>query len=219
MNVRLFRPFSAEAFAGRSRPPCGRSPCSTGRRSPGRPASRCTRTSSRALRAESRPAPVRDAEGDRRTLRPVLEGVRSGDGQGRVRRAREGSAEEPLHGRHRRRRLAHLARGRPLVHDRAGRRRARRVLRARRRRDGEREQELGEDHRRGYRPVRAGLLRLRLEEVGLDDHLAPAVRAAPHPLDVPDRLGAGQLRRLPPVQRSSSGSTSSRSRRRARRSC
>ena len=63
------------------------------------------------------------------------------------------------------------------------------VLRARRRRDGERQQELGEDHRRGYRPLRAGLLRLRLEEVGLDDHLAPAVRAAPHPLDVPDRPG------------------------------
>ena len=59
---------------------------------------------------------------------------------------------------------------------------------------------LGEDHRGGYGPLRAGVLRLRLEEVGFDDHLPPAVRAAPHPLDVPDRLGPGQLRRLPPVQ-------------------
>ena len=33
-----------------------------------------------------------------------------------------------------------------------------------------------EDRRRGHRPPRAGLLRLRLEEVGLDDRLAPAVR-------------------------------------------
>ena len=154
----------------------------------------------RTLRAGLDRRPPRDAEGDRRTLRPLLEGVRSADGQGRLRRAREGSAEEPLHGRHRRRRLAHLARGRPLLHDGARRRRAGRVLRARRRRDGEREQELGEDHRGGYRPLRAGVLRLRLEEVGFDDHLPPAVRAAPDPLDVPDRLGPGQLRRLPPVR-------------------
>ena len=42
---------------GRSRPPCGRSPCSTGRRSRARPASRCTRTSSPHSPSESRPAP------------------------------------------------------------------------------------------------------------------------------------------------------------------
>ncbi len=35
---------------------------------------------------------------------------------------------------------------------------------------------------------------------GSIDHVPPAVRAAAHPLDVPDRLGPGQLRRLPPVQ-------------------
>ena len=34
--------------------------------------------------------------------------------------------------------------------------------------------------------LRAGLLRLRLEEVGLDHDLAPAVRAAADPLHLPD---------------------------------
>ena len=42
-----------------------------------------------------------------------------------------------------------------------------RVLRPRRRRHGRRQQELDQDHRRGDRQLRAGLLRLRLEEVGL----------------------------------------------------
>ena len=55
--------------------------------------------------------------------------------------------------------------------------------------------------------LRPGLLRLRLEEVGLDDRLAPAVRPAPDPLHLPDR--AGELRRLPPVRASWSGSTCS----------
>ena len=47
-------------------------------------------------------------------------------------------------------------------------------------------------------PARAGLLRLRLEEVGLADRLAPALRPAADQRAVP-RL-AGELRRLPPVR-------------------
>ena len=47
VNVRLFRPFSGRGIRSvRCRPPCGRSPCSTGRRSRAPRASRCTRTSS-----------------------------------------------------------------------------------------------------------------------------------------------------------------------------
>jgi pyruvate-ferredoxin/flavodoxin oxidoreductase len=42
-----------------------------------------------------------------------------------------------------------------------------------------RQQEHGEDHRRGHRPARPGLLRLRLEEVRLGDRVAPALRAEP----------------------------------------
>ena len=51
------------------------------------------------------------------------------------------------------------------------------VLRPRLRRHGRRQQELGQDHRRGDRPVRPGLLRVRLQEVGLGDRVAPALRA------------------------------------------
>ena len=86
-------------------------------------------------------------------------------------------AQEPLHRRHRRRRDAHLAAGRPRVRHRARRRGAGRVLRPRRRRHRRRQQELDQDHRRGDRQLRPGLLRLRLEEVGRGHDLAPALRA------------------------------------------
>ena len=65
------------------------------------------------------------------------------------------------------------------------------------RRHGRRQQELDQDHRRGDRQPRPGLLRLRLQEVRLGHGLAPALRPAADPLDLPDQ--PGQLRRLPPV--------------------
>ncbi len=83
-------------------------------------------------------------------------------------------------------------------YDRARRRRPRGLLRARRRRHRRGEQELDRDHRRALRWPRAGLLRLRLEEVGLGDRLAPALRATPDRLVVP-RLER-RLRGLPPVR-------------------
>ena len=66
----------------------------------------------------------------------------------------------------------------PALRHRAAGRRARAVLRPRRRRHRRREQEL--DHHPGVRPgpVRPGLLRLRLEEVRLVHDFAPAVRPA-----------------------------------------
>ena len=76
------------------------------------------------------------------------------------------------------------------LHDRARRRRAGRLLRPGQRRHRGREQELGQDHRRGHAALRSGLLRLRLEEVGLDHRLAPPVRPAPDPLHVSHRAGA-----------------------------
>ena len=45
-------------------------------------------------------------------------------------------------------------------------------------RHGGREQELDQDHRREHRQLRAGLFRLRFEEIRLGDRLAPALRAA-----------------------------------------
>ena len=52
------------------------------------------------------------------------------------------------------------------------------LLRPRFRRHGRRQQELDQDHGRGDRRVRPGLLRLRLEEGGRRHDLAPALRAA-----------------------------------------
>ena len=87
---------------------------------------------------------------------------------------------------------------RPDVRHRACRRDAGGVLRARRRRHRRRQQELDQDHRRRDAELRAGLLRLRLQEVGGRHDLAPAVRAAPNPRAVPG--DQGELRRLPPVR-------------------
>ena len=75
---------------------------------------------------------------------------------------------------------------------------SRRVLRAGFRWDGRREQEHDQDPRRRREPARPGLLRLRLQEVGLADRLAPALRTPVDPRPVP-RLGR-ELRRLPPVR-------------------
>ena len=52
-------------------------------------------------------------------------------------------------------------------------------------------------------PARPGLLRLRLEEVGLADRVAPALRAAADPGAVPG--AARELRRLPPLRAARSG--------------
>ena len=72
------------------------------------------------------------------------------------------------------------------------------VLRPRLRRHGRRQQELGEDHRRAHRPLRPGLLRLRLQEVGLGHRVAPPLRPRADPLDLPHRRR--RLRGLPPVR-------------------
>ena len=112
LKVRLYRPFSIERLRrARCRRPSRPSPCSTAPRSRARSASRSTWTCVTALargaatRARS-PFAAMPAR-HRRPLRPVLEGVHPGDGQGGLRRARQGRAEEPLHRRHQRRRDAH----------------------------------------------------------------------------------------------------------------
>ena len=106
MKVRLYRPFAIDAFVAalprtvkamavldRTKEPGAiGDPLWTGR---GR--RRCARLGAKA------PQPLRR----RRSLRPRVEGVQPGDGEGRVRRARAARAAEPLHGRHRRRRHAH----------------------------------------------------------------------------------------------------------------
>ena len=72
------------------------------------------------------------------------------------------------------------------------------VLRARLGRDGRCEQGVGQDHRREHRPVRTGLLRVRLQEGRVGHGVPPALRPRADPVDLP-RRGRG-LRRLPPVR-------------------
>ena len=170
VKVRLFRPFDAEAFVAAlpqtTRTHRGPRP----HQGAGRP--RRAALPGRGHRAGRKPGPARgdgaDAAGDRRPLRPLVQGIHAGHGRGGLRRADAARAEAALHRRHHRRRHAPEPQVRPRVLDRARRRRPRRLLRARQRRHGRREQELGQDRRREHAAVRPGLLRLRLEEVGLD---------------------------------------------------
>ena len=191
-GVRLFRPFPADALlaalpADRPR----RSPCSTAPRSRARSASRSTRTSSprwpRRMDADEPPLASAHASSAGATgCRP-----RSSRRRWSRRCSTSWTADDrpaALHRRHRRRRHP----PQPAVD--AGFRMPRPDGEVRAvffglgsRRHGRRQQELGQDHRRAHRPVRPGLLRLRLEEVRVDDRVAPAVRPAADPLDLPDR--------------------------------
>ena len=139
------------------------------------------------------------APGGGRPLRPLVQGVHAGHGEGRLRRARQegaprrhftiGIVDDVTHT------VAALG---PLVPHRGRRRLRLALLRPRRGRHRGRQQELHQDHRPGDRPLRPGLLRLRLQEVRGDHGLAPALEPAPHPLRLPG--GPGELRGLPPVR-------------------
>ena len=65
-------------------------------------------------------------------------------------------------------------------------------------RHGRGQQEQHQDHRREYRSVCSGLLRLRLKEIRGEDGLASAIWQAPDQSTLPDHLSG--LYRLPPVQ-------------------
>ena len=202
VKVRLFRPFSAEALTAalrRIRPCDRRARSHQGARRAS--ASRSTRTSSPRSSRRSRPAhaPRRDAARDRRTIRPVLQGVhpRHGEGCASTRWTRTeprnhftvGIVDDVSR---------HESAGRSRFRYRVRRRRARGLLRAGQRRNGERQQELDQDHRRAHRPVRTGLLRLRLEEGRRRHGLASAVRPRSDPLDLSDPLG--RVRGVSPVR-------------------
>jgi pyruvate-ferredoxin/flavodoxin oxidoreductase len=119
----------------------------------------------------------RHAAGHRRALRAVVQGAHPAMAAGRVRRA---GTDAPRRGF-----TVGItddvgARACPTTQDRhrARRRGAGRVLRPGRRRHGRGQQEQHQDHRRGPRGARPGLLRLRLQEVRRADRLAPALRPA-----------------------------------------
>ena len=75
--------------------------------------------------------------------------------------------------------------------------RALRLLRSGFRWHRRRQQELDQDHRRRDRKLRPGLLRVRLEEIRLGHHIAPALWPQAHSRSLPDHKS--HFRRLPPV--------------------
>ena len=191
-------------------------PCSTGRRSPARWASRSTTTSSPRCAEADR----RHADDRRRPLRALVEGVHAGRWSpasstssrrnGRSATSRSASATTSP---------ARASTTTPTLDiEPPGTVRAD-LLRPGLRRHRRREQEHDQDPRRRGGPARAGLLRLRLEEVRLADRVAPALRPAADPRAVPraaarassaatssasldraDVLGRGGARRDAPAQ-------------------
>ena len=133
-------------------------------------------------RSNGRPrAPLRrGASGHRRPLWAVVQGVHAGDGKGRARRARRRPAQTPFHRRHfRRRDIAQPSLGPRLPSASARRRSPSGLFRPGVGRHGRGQQEQRQDHRRRHRRLRTGLLRVRFEEVGRHDRVAPTVRAEP----------------------------------------
>ena len=139
-----------------------------------------------------RPATV----GNRRPVRTVIERVHATHGRGRVRRADPGQTPTPHHGWH------HRRRDRIECHCRSNMERTRDhatsiVLRSRKRWNRWRKQEHGEDRGQPHRPIRPGLLRLRLEEVRVDDRVSSAVLTRSDRVHLSCR--SGRLRCLSPA--------------------
>ena len=219
LQLRLYRPFPAaellaalpdERAAGRRpRPHQGaglqrRAALPRRRRHP--------RRGPRARRPRHRPA------GHRRPLRPVVQGAdprrwspASSPSSALAR------AAPPVHPRHHRRRRRHEPALRPRPRHRGPADPARGLLRARLGRHGRRQQEHDQDPRRRPRRARAGLLRLRLQEVRRPHRLAPALRSAPDPRALPRE--PGRLRRAATTSDCSTPSTCSPAPRTGRRCC
>ena len=198
IQVHLYRPFSVEHFLAALPISARASPCSTAPRSRGAPASRCTRTLLVALNEAS-------AEGLLQMVPRVIGGRYGLSSKEFTPAMVKGIFDE-------------LDKDSPKNHFTVGitddvshtsldydpsfstepEDLPRHVLRPWRRRHRRGEQEHHQDHRRGPGLLRAGLLRLRLQEVGLADGLPLAFRPAPDPLGIPDP--GGRLYRLPPVR-------------------
>ena len=202
VTVRLYRPFPAEQFVA-ALPPSVRSVAVLDRtKEPGSVGEPLVprRPRRRGRGHGRRRAPLHQgASGHRRPIRVVVQGVHAGDGEGRPRRARLRPAQAPFHRRHLRRRdIAQPALGPRVPSASACRRSPGRLLRPRVGRHGWGQQEQRQDHRRRHRRLRTGLLRVRLEEVGRHDRVAPALRARADKFHLPRQRR--RLRRLPPLR-------------------
>ena len=195
LKVRLFRPFSIAAFLARAAARRVRAIAVLDRtKEPGavgEPLYLDVVTALAEARADGSP-PSRRAARRRRPLRPVVEGVHAGHGEGGLRR----TGSRPARRNHFTVGIVDDVTHTSLAYDAAFDIEPDDVARALfyglgAGRHGRRQQELDQDHRRGDRPLRAGLLRLRLEEVRRDHGLAPALRPAADPLGLPDRATRG----------------------------
>ena len=110
LKVRLYRPFDGKAFLA-ALPATVKSIAILDRcKEPGGAGEPLYQDIMTVLARERRQAALRRcADRHRRTLRPFVERIHAGHGQGRLRRVDEARAEEPLHHRHQRRRKPHAA--------------------------------------------------------------------------------------------------------------
>ena len=181
LKVRLYRPFSRERVPchvahKRSQPGCARSDEGAGR--DGRSALPGRYDGARRSASRRRLSVQDPAAGHRRPLWLVVERVHTGNGESRIRRDRQGQPEAPFHDRHRRRRDAHFDPLESVLSNRIGRRVGVGVLRTWRGWYCRRQQELHQDHRSGDGSLRAGILRVRLQEVRRDYHLSPTFESS-----------------------------------------
>ena len=181
LMVRLYRPFDAEAMVRRD-PQVGQEPRRAGphQRAGRDRASRSTRTSSPPWPRcwPNRPA-ARLAEGHRRALRPVVQGIHAGAWWS----ASSTRLRKPQPKRHFtvgiNDDVTHLSLDYDPAFTTEGDDVTRgRVLRPGQRRHGERQPQLGEDRRREHAAALPGLLRLRLPQGRLGDHFARALQPA-----------------------------------------
>ena len=160
VQVHLFRPFSVndllDAVPAHGQ---GRLPCSIARKEPGarrRAALPGCRHGVRRGRGQQ-PPPL-DAAHPRRPVRPLVEGIHAGDGEGGLRQPRRRSPRRTTSRSASHDDVSHTSlRVRPGVHHRGQGRRRLHLLRPGRRRHRRGQQELDQDHRRGdVRATRRG---------------------------------------------------------------
>ena len=206
VQVRLYRPFPAAGAAGRAardgRADRGARPHQGARIAS---ANRCSSTwSPRSNEAHADGDAGRHAAGDRRPVRPVLQGVHARDGRRGLRRTGPATAAPPVHRRHQRRRRRHQPAVRPDAGHRAGGHRARGVLRPRLRRHRRRQQEHHQDPRRGRRTCtrRATSSTTRRSRARRPCRTCASGRSRSGPRTWCAQRG---LRRLPPVQPARAG--------------
>ena len=203
LQVRLYRPFAADAFP-RTRCPqrCAPSPCSNRPRSPAPPASRSIWTSSptlaQALRQRRSGASMPRVIGGRyglssKDFTPAMAKAVFDELQARQPAVRTNSFTVGIDDD-----VSHTSLPSIQLHDRTDR--GHRAVFYGLGADGTvgANKNTREDHRRGRRTLRPGLFRLRFAQIRRADDLASALRARADPRTLPDRLG--QLRGLPPVR-------------------